>query len=172
LITSKAVPEIISELGGKPVRTRVGHSFIKATMAQTGAVFGGEHSGHFYFRNFWKADSGMLAAMHTLATLGENQVGTKLSDVIRPFIRYVASGEINTKVSDAKSVVAKIRENFSDRAVDIDNLDGMTVYLANGWFNVRSSNTEPLLRLNAEANTKSDMESIRDEVLAIMNSAK
>ena len=172
LITSKAVPEIISELGGKPVRTRVGHSFIKATMAQTGAVFGGEHSGHFYFRNFWKADSGMLAAMHTLAALGETQVGTKLSDVIRPFTRYVASGEINTKVSDAKSVVAKIRENFSDRAVGIDNLDGMTVYLANGWFNVRSSNTEPLLRLNAEANTKSDMESIRDEVLAIMNSAK
>jgi phosphomannomutase len=172
LITSKAVPEIISELGGKPVRTRVGHSFIKATMAQTGAVFGGEHSGHFYFRNFWKADSGMLAAMHTLAALGETQVGTKLSDVIRPFTRYVSSGEINTKVSDAKSVVAKIRENFSDRALEIDNLDGMTVYLANGWFNVRSSNTEPLLRLNAEANTKSDMESIRDEVLAIMNLAK
>ena len=172
LITSKAVPEIISELGGKPVRTRVGHSFIKATMAQTGAVFGGEHSGHFYFRNFWKADSGMLAAMHTLAALGETQVGTKLSDVIRPFSRYVASGEINTKVSDAKSVLAKIRENFSDRAEEIDNLDGMTVYLANGWFNVRSSNTEPLLRLNAEANTQGDMESIRDEVLAIMNSAK
>jgi phosphomannomutase len=110
--------------------------------------------------------------MHTLAALGETQVGTKLSDVIRPFTRYVSSGEINTKVSDAKSVVAKIRENFSDRALEIDNLDGMTVYLANGWFNVRSSNTEPLLRLNAEANTKSDMESIRDEVLAIMNLAK
>lgn len=172
LITSKAVPEIITENGGKPVRTRVGHSFIKETMAETGAIFGGEHSGHFYFRDFWKADSGMLAAMHTLAALGETPNGTKLSDVLKPFSRYVASGEINTKVKDAKSVVEKIRDTFESRAVDIDLLDGMTITLKNGWFNVRSSNTEPLLRLNAEAQDLSDMEAIRDEVLAIMNSAK
>ena len=172
LITSRSVPEIVSENGGKPVRTRVGHSFIKATMAETGAIFGGEHSGHFYFRDFWKADSGMLAAMHTLAALGETSAGTKLSDVLKPYVRYVASGEINTKVSDAKAVVEQIRNAFADRALDIDTLDGMTVSLSNGWFNVRSSNTEPLLRLNAEASTETDMAAIRDEVLAIMKSAK
>ncbi len=172
LITSRSVPEIVIEHGGKPVRTRVGHSFIKATMAETGAIFGGEHSGHFYFRDFWKADSGMLAAMHTLAALGETESGTKLSDVLSPFIRYVASGEINTKVSDAKAVVEQIRQTFADRALDIDTLDGMTVSLANGWFNVRSSNTEPLLRLNSEAGNQAEMAAIRDEVLAIMQSAK
>ena len=172
LITSKSVPEIVSENGGKPVRTRVGHSFIKATMAETGAIFGGEHSGHFYFRDFWKADSGMLAAMHALAALGETKAGTKLSDVLKPYIRYVASGEINTKVSDAKAVVAQIKEIFSNRATDTDTLDGLTVDLENGWFNVRASNTEPLLRLNAEATTEADMVAIRDEVLAIMQSAK
>ena len=172
LITSRSVPEIVLENGGKPVRTRVGHSFIKATMAETGAIFGGEHSGHFYFRDFWKADSGMLAAMHTLAALGETPKGTKLSDVLSPFIRYVASGEINTKVADAKAVVEEIRQRFADRALEIDTLDGMTVSLANGWFNVRSSNTEPLLRLNCEAATAGDMAVIRDEVLAIMKSAK
>ena len=172
LITSRSVPEIVIENGGKPVRTRVGHSFIKATMAETGAIFGGEHSGHFYFRDFWKADSGMLAAMHTLAALGETFAGTKLSEVLKPYVRYVASGEINTKVSDAKAVVEQIRNAFADRALDIDTLDGMTVSLSNGWFNVRSSNTEPLLRLNAEASTESDMAAIRDEVLAIMKSAK
>ena len=172
LITSRSVPEIVLENGGKPVRTRVGHSFIKATMAETGAIFGGEHSGHFYFRDFWKADSGMLAAMHTLAALGETPKGTKLSDVLSSFIRYVASGEINTKVADAKAVVEEIRQRFADRALEIDTLDGMTVSLANGWFNVRSSNTEPLLRLNCEAATAGDMAVIRDEVLAIMKSAK
>jgi phosphomannomutase len=172
LITSRSVPEIILENGGKPVRTRVGHSFIKETMAKTGAIFGGEHSGHFYFRDFWKADSGMLAAMHTLAALGETKAGTKLSEVLKPFTRYVASGEINTKVADAKAVVAQIEKAFGDRATEVDNLDGMTVSLPTGWFNVRSSNTEPLLRLNAEANNSTDMAAIRDEVLAIMKSAK
>jgi phosphomannomutase len=172
LITSRSVPEIILENGGKPVRTRVGHSFIKETMAKTGAIFGGEHSGHFYFRDFWKADSGMLAAMHTLAALGETKAGTKLSDVLKPFIRYVSSGEINTKVADAKAVVAQIEKAFGDRATEVDNLDGMTFSLPTGWFNVRSSNTEPLLRLNAEANNQADMAAIRDEVLAIMKSAK
>lgn len=172
LITSKSVPEIVTENGGKPVRSRVGHSFIKATMAETGAIFGGEHSGHFYFRDFWKADSGMLAAMHALAALGESIAGTKLSDVLQPYIRYVASGEINTKVSDAKAVVSQINEVFTSRALETDTLDGLTIHLKNGWFNVRSSNTEPLLRLNAEASTEADMVAIRDEVLAIMKSAK
>ena len=172
LITSRSVPEIILENGGKPVRTRVGHSFIKETMAKTGAIFGGEHSGHFYFRDFWKADSGMLAAMHTLAAVGETKPGTKLSEVLKPFIRYVSSGEINTKVTDAKAVVTQIEQVFAERATEVDNLDGMTVSLPTGWFNVRSSNTEPLLRLNAEANNQADMAAIRDEVLAIMKSAK
>jgi phosphomannomutase len=166
------VPEIVIENGGKPVRTRVGHSFIKATMAETGAIFGGEHSGHFYFRDFWKADSGMLAAMHALAALGETNAGTNLSEVLKPFIKYVSSGEINTKVSEAKAVVSMINETFADRALETDTLDGLTVSLENGWFNVRASNTEPLLRLNAEASTEADMIAIRDEVLAIMKSAK
>jgi phosphomannomutase len=150
----------------------VGHSFIKATMAETGAIFGGEHSGHFYFRDFWKADSGMLAAMHTLAALGETKTGTRLSELLKPYLRYVASGEINTKVADAKTVVEEIRQTFLGRATEIDTLDGMTVSLENGWFNVRSSNTEPLLRLNTEANNEKDMVAIRDEVLAIMRLAK
>jgi phosphomannomutase len=172
LITSRSVPEIVIENSGKPVRTRVGHSFIKATMAETGAIFGGEHSGHFYFRDFWKADSGMLAAMHVLAAIGETKAGTKFSEVLQPFIRYVSSGEINTKVSDSKAVVTKIKETFAGRALETDALDGLTVSLKNGWFNVRASNTEPLLRLNAEASTKEDMIAIRDEVLAIMKFAR
>jgi phosphomannomutase len=172
LITSRSVPEIVIENGGMPVRTRVGHSFIKATMAETGAIFGGEHSGHFYFRDFWKADSGMLAAMHALAALGETKVGTKLSEVLKPYIRYVASGEINTKVSDSKAVVSQINAAFANRALDTDTLDGLTVNLNSGWFNVRASNTEPLLRLNVEASTEADMVAIRDEVLAIMKASK
>jgi phosphomannomutase len=168
LITSRAVPEIVIEQGGKPVRTRVGHSFIKATMAETGAIFGGEHSGHFYFRDFWKADSGMLAAMHALAALGETPASTTLSDLLHPYSRYVMSGEINTTVSDAKAVTENIKALFADKAKDIDELDGLTVSLSNGWFNVRASNTEPLLRLNVEANSATDMEQIRDEVLALM----
>jgi len=172
LITSRSVPEIVSENGGKPVKTRVGHSFIKATMAQSGAVFGGEHSGHFYFKDFWNADSGMLAAMHTLAALGETSKETTLSDLLKPFARYVASGEINTKVQDAKAVTEKIKTIFTNRAVEFDFLDGMTVSLPNGWFNVRPSNTEPLLRLNVEAASINDMNLIKDEVLARMNSAK
>jgi phosphomannomutase len=114
----------------------------------------------------------MLAAMHTLAALGETKAGTKLSEVLKPFTRYVASGEINTKVADAKAVVAQIEKAFGDRAAEVDNLDGLTVSLPIGWFNVRSSNTEPLLRLNVEANDSTDMAAIRDEVLAIMKSAK
>ena len=169
LITSRAVPEIVSEHGGKPVRTRVGHSFIKATMAESNAIFGGEHSGHFYFRDFWKADSGMLAAMHALAALGEAPKSTTLSELLKPYLRYVMSGEINTKVSDAKTVVVRIKTEFAGRAIDTDELDGLTVSLDSGWFNVRASNTEPLLRLNVEAANQNAMAAIRDEVLGIMN---
>jgi phosphomannomutase len=168
LITSRAVPEIVIENGGTAVRTRVGHSFIKATMAETGAIFGGEHSGHFYFRDFWKADSGMLAAMHALAALGETPESTTLSDLLKPYLRYVMSGEINTKVSDSKAVVASIKSAFADRAIEVDELDGLTVSLESGWFNVRSSNTEPLLRLNVEASSENEMVVIRDQVLSMM----
>jgi phosphomannomutase len=169
LITSKAVPEVIVECGGIPVRTRVGHSFIKATMADTGAVFGGEHSGHFYFRDFWRADSGMLAALHTIAALGETPVGTTLSSLLAPFDRYVDSGEINTEVVDQAAVTEAIRQEFLSRGVtDIEDFDGMTVTGDGWWFNVRPSNTEPLLRLNVEAADESQMASLRDEVLAMM----
>ena len=168
LITSKAVPEIVKEHGGVPVRTRVGHSFIKATMAETGAIFGGEHSGHFYFRDFWKADSGMLAAMHALAALGETADGTTLSTLLTPFSRYVSSGEINTKVSDAKAVSANIEKIFAAKGAQFDHLDGLTVTGPNWWFNVRASNTEPLLRLNVEGDDAAAMGLIRDEVLALM----
>lgn len=168
LITSRAVPEIVIENGGTAVRTRVGHSFIKATMAETGAIFGGEHSGHFYFRDFWKADSGMLAAMHALAALGETPESTTLSELLKPYQRYVMSGEINTKVSDSKAVVANIKSAFADRAIEVDELDGLTVSLESGWFNVRASNTEPLLRLNVEASSENEMVAIRDQVLSMM----
>ena len=171
LITSKAVPEIVNENGGHPVRTRVGHSFIKATMAETNAVFGGEHSGHFYFRDFWKADSGMLAAMHTLAALGETSDGTALSDLLAPYARYVASGEINTTVSDATAVTEFVRTAFETKDVTFDTLDGLTVSGPNWWFNLRASNTEPLLRLNVEGDTEEIMIAIRDEVLSLMKSA-
>jgi phosphomannomutase len=167
LITSHAVPEIISEHGGVPVRTRVGHSFIKAEMAATGAIFGGEHSGHFYFRDFWFADSGMLAAMHVLAALG-SQPGP-LSALLTEYSRYVASGEINTEVSDPAAVAARVREAFADRpGVTIDELDGLTVTGAGWWFNLRPSNTEPLLRLNVEAPAAEQLAAIRDEVLSMV----
>ncbi len=171
LITSRSVPEIVNENGGTPVRTRVGHSFIKATMAETGAIFGGEHSGHFYFREFWKADSGMLAAMHALAALGETAPDTSLSSLLARFIRYVPSGEINTRVADAQAVMSRIRSEFeSSDDVSIDTLDGLTVASTDWWFNVRPSNTEPLLRLNAEASSADRMQELRDQVLALMKS--
>jgi len=167
LITSKAVPEVVVECGGTPVRTRVGHSFIKATMAETNAVFGGEHSGHFYFRDFWRADSGMLAAMHALAALGETAPGTSLSSLLTAYDRYPNSGEINTRVDDQAVVVARIKEKYAAGAT-IDELDGVTIDGGDWWFNVRASNTEPLLRLNVEAADRATMESLRDGVLAIM----
>ena len=171
LITSKAVPEVIVENGGTPVRTRVGHSFIKETMAQTNAVFGGEHSGHFYFRDFWRADSGMLAALHAIAALGETPAGTTLSSLLAPYDRYSCSGEINTEVADQAAVTAAIKSEYLERGgVEIDELDGLTVLGDTWWFNVRPSNTEPLLRLNVEAGTQADMSRLRDDVLAMMRS--
>jgi phosphomannomutase len=168
LITSHAVPEIVREHGGTPVRTRVGHSFIKTTMAETGAIFGGEHSGHFYFRDFWRADSGMLAALHTLAALG-GQGGT-LSALLAEFSRYAASGEINTEVVDQVGTTERVRQAYAGRAgVVIDTLDGLTVDLGTGsWVNLRPSNTEPLLRLNVEAPDDTAVAALRDEVLEIV----
>ncbi|HET6154047.1 MAG TPA: phosphomannomutase/phosphoglucomutase [Marmoricola sp.] len=169
LITSRAVPEIVTEHGGRPVRTRVGHSFIKATMAETDAIFGGEHSGHFYFRDFWRADSGMLAALHALAALAE--VEAPLSQVLAPYVRHVASGEINSEVADQQSVVAAIEAEWGSKdGVTTDHLDGLSVVHDDWWFNVRASNTEPLLRLNAEGKDAETMQQIRDEVLAAIRS--
>jgi len=172
LITSRAVPEIILEHGGVPVRTRVGHSFIKAKMAEHNAVFGGEHSGHFYFRDFWFADSGMLAALHVLAALGsqpESQPVKPLSQLLAEYSRYFASGEINSTVTDQAATTAQVKAEFEGRpGVSTDELDGLTVSAATWWFNLRPSNTEPLLRLNAEADTGAAMAAIRDEVLGLV----
>jgi phosphomannomutase len=165
LITSSAVPEIIRECGGTPVRTRVGHSYIKAEMARTGAIFGGEHSAHYYFRNFWYADTGMLAAMHVLAALGE-QAGP-LSALVRRFERYTASGEINSTVAEPRAKLTEVATAYADD--EIDELDGLTVRFPDGaWINLRPSNTEPLLRLNVEAPTAARMAELRDAVLAIV----
>ncbi len=165
LITSHAVPELVTRLGGTPVRTRVGHSFIKATMAETDAIFGGEHSGHFYFRDFWRADSGMLAALHVLAALAETD--RPLSGLLAEYTRYVATGEINSTVADQAAVVAEIEQEYGARdGVVLDHLDGLTVTHPDWWFNVRASNTEPLLRLNAEAVDQETLDRLRDDVLA------
>jgi phosphomannomutase len=167
VITSQAVPEIIVEHGGTPVRTRVGHSFIKQVMAETGAVFGGEHSGHFYFRDFWRADTGMLTALHVLAALGEQD--RPLSELVAAYSRYAASGEINSTVEDVAAVVDRVEGRFAPAAVEVDRLDGLTVRLpGKRWFNLRPSNTEPLLRLNVEAPHRPAMEALRDEVLAVV----
>ncbi|MEU0054757.1 phosphomannomutase/phosphoglucomutase [Streptomyces sp. NPDC006184] len=167
LITSRTVPEVVRENGGTPARTRVGHSFIKAEMARTGAIFGGEHSAHYYFKDFWNADTGMLAALHVLAALG-GQEGP-LSGLVDRYDRYAGSGEINSTVADQTARLAAIRTAYEGRAdVTLDDLDGLTVAAADWWFNVRPSNTEPLLRLNAEATDEATMVKIRDEVLAII----
>ncbi|MEU6131826.1 phosphomannomutase/phosphoglucomutase [Saccharopolyspora sp. NPDC047091] len=168
LITSHAVPEIVAEQGGKPVRTRVGHSFIKQTMAETGAIFGGEHSAHYYFRDFWKADSGMLAALHVLAALGGQDGG--LSGLMAEYSRYAASGEINSTVQDQAGRMRAVAETYRERSgARTDELDGLTVELADGsWFNIRPSNTEPLLRLNVEAPDAAAVAALRDEVLAVV----
>src|SRR4051794_25379766 len=168
LITSRAVPEIVREHGGEPVRTRVGHSFIKAEMARTDAVFGGEHSAHYYFRDFWRADTGMLAAMHVLAALGEQS--RQLSELAGAYSRYAASGEINSTVADPADRTAAVRKAFEETdGVTVDELDGLTVSLPDGaWFNLRASNTEPLLRLNVEAPDTVRMADLRDRVLELV----
>ena len=168
LITSRAVPEIVREHGGNPVRTRVGHSFIKEEMARTDAVFGGEHSAHYYFRDFWRADTGMLAAMHVLAALGGQ--GRPLSELAAAYSRYAASGEINSTVDDAVARTADVRKAFQDQdGVRVDELDGLTVELPDGaWFNLRASNTEPLLRLNVEAPDRARLTELTDRVLEMV----
>lgn len=169
LITSKAVPELVTELGGKPVRTRVGHSFIKAQMAEENAVFGGEHSAHYYFSDFFNADSGMIAALHVLATLGAQD--RPLSELKQAYSRYEASGEINSEVADQAERTAAVVEAFADETTSTDELDGVTVELTDGsWFNIRASNTEPLLRLNVEARTRERITEIVDKALSVIRS--
>ena len=169
LITSRSVAEVVKEQGGKAIKTRVGHSFIKQVMKDTNAIFGGEHSGHFYFRDFWFADSGMLAALHVLAALGETTASITFSSLISEFDRYIASGEINTRVKDVGTTSKKVQDHFAaSKDVQIDDLDGLTFSSSTWWVNVRPSNTEPLLRLNAEAKDHATMEKVRDEVLAII----
>ncbi|MFC7500959.1 phosphomannomutase/phosphoglucomutase [Nocardioides sp. CPCC 206347] len=171
LITSRAVPEIVTELGGTPVRTRVGHSYIKATMAETDAIFGGEHSGHFYFRDFWRADSGMLAALHAMAALAEADV--PLSQLLDDYERYPLSGEINSTVEDQGAVLVALEKEYGAQdGVTIDKLDGLSISHADWAFNVRASNTEPLLRLNAEGKDEPTMARVRDEALAIIRGDK
>ena len=166
LITSSAVPEIVAEHGGTPLRSRVGHSFIKGEMARSGAIFGGEHSAHYYFKDFWGADTGMLAAMHVLAALGEQD--RPLSELAGEYERYVASGEINSTVPDQAAKMAEVQRELAD-GTDVDHLDGLSVRFADGaWINLRPSNTEPLLRLNVEAPTAERMAQLRDRVLAIV----
>ena len=171
LITSRSVKEVVEELGGRAVRSRVGHSYIKAQMAEESALFGGEHSGHFYFADFWNADSGMLAALHAMSALGNAPEGTKLSAVLRPYDRYVASGEINSTVADSLSKMKEIELIYaSHEGIEVDHLDGITISTKQWWFNVRASNTEPLLRLNVEAKDIVTMEKLRDEVLGVIRS--
>jgi phosphomannomutase len=163
LITSRAVPELVIERGGTPVRSRVGHSYIKALMAETGAIFGGEHSAHYYFRDFWGADSGMLAALHVLAALGNQQ--RPLSEVTADYQRYESSGEINFTVDDSASCVEAVLKAFGSRIHSLDHLDGVTVDLGEGsWFNLRTSNTEPLLRLNVEGRCAEDVDAVVGQV--------
>jgi phosphomannomutase len=167
VITSVAAVEIIREHGGYPVRSRVGHSYMKALMAQHDAVFGGEHSGHYYFRDFWRADTGMLTALHVLAALGGQQ--QPMSELTAAYTRYVASGEINSQVTDVPAKLDEVEAAYTRPGVTIDRLDGLTVNLGDGrWFNLRPSNTEPLLRLNVEAPDHTAMAAVRDEVLALV----
>ena len=165
LISSKAVSEVISENGGIALRSRVGHSYIKTLMAESGAVFGGEHSGHFYFGDFWRADSGMLAALYALAELMATP--KSLSNLLEPYNRYFSSGEINSKVKDASKSIKLVKDKYQDK-YEVDELDGLTVTAENWWFNLRPSNTEPLLRLNVEADTQKQMAEIRDTVLNLI----
>jgi phosphomannomutase len=166
LITSKAVPEVVEEAGGIPIRTRVGHSYIKQIMADTGAVFGGEHSAHYYFRDNYRADSGMLAMLYLLRIVSEDQ--RPLSQIRLDVERYSASGEINFTVTDQQDVMDRVAAVFVD--ADIDRLDGLTVDLGDRWFNLRPSNTEPLLRLNAEAPDESEVARLVEQVSQVVES--
>lgn len=166
LISSRAVQEVINENGGVGLRSRVGHSNIKKLMAESGAIFGGEHSGHFYFKEFWRADSGALAALHAIAALGQSS--QTMSQLLAPYNRYIASGEINSKVMDTQAATELVEKSYLSDEVSIDHLDGLTVNAQDWWFNLRPSNTEPLLRLNVEASTQAQMESVRDAVLSLI----
>jgi phosphomannomutase len=168
LISSRTVQEVISENNGIGLRSRVGHSNIKKLMAETGAIFGGEHSGHFYFKDFWRADSGALAALHAIAALGTSK--ESISELLASYSRYVQSGEINTKVADVQQATEIVKQRYSSTEIEIDYLDGLTVNGDSWWFNLRPSNTEPLLRLNVEAKDQAQMQSIRDQVLALIRS--
>jgi phosphomannomutase len=167
VITSAAAVEIIREHGGTPVRSRVGHSYMKALMAEHDAAFGGEHSGRYYFRDFWRADTGTLTALHVLAALGSQD--RPLSELTGEYTRYAASGEINSHVDDVPAQLDEVEAAYARPGVSSDRLDGLTVNLGDGrWFNLRPSNTEPLLRLNVEAPRHDAMTAIRDEVLALV----
>nr|WP_243729131.1 phosphomannomutase/phosphoglucomutase [Nesterenkonia sphaerica] len=168
LITSRAVPEVVERAGGRAVETRVGHSFIKAVMAQESAVFGGEHSAHYYFRDFFNADTGMLAAMHVLAALGEQDLG--LQELAAEYNPYAASGEINSEVEDKAGAIERLAAQFDRDGAVLSRMDGLTVRAGDGtwWFNVRPSNTEPFLRFNGEAHSAQTMQAVRDEALHLI----
>ncbi len=166
LICSRSVPEVIEEHGGRPIRSRVGHSFIKATMREEDAIFGGEHSGHFYFRDNWYADSGMIAMLTVLQLL--STADQALSEVLGPIDTRVRSGEINSEVDDVDAAMRRVEESFSEQGAEIDHLDGLTVGFDGWWFNLRSSNTQPLLRLNVEAETTETLRSKSEEVLQLV----
>src|SRR6202140_2274144 len=168
LIVSKSVPELVEKLGGQAVRTRVGHSYIKAEMRRLNAIYGGEHSGHFYFRDNWFADSGLIALLIFLELVSTED--NPLSELLKPLDRWVRSGEINTKVQDVQSKLKQLEEHYGASAQSVDYLDGITLDFGDWWFNVRPSNTEPLLRMNLEAKTSALMEQKRDEVLAFIRS--
>jgi phosphomannomutase len=167
LICSKVVPETIEESGGIPVRTRVGHSFIKQVMAETGAVFGGEHSGHYYFRDNYRADSGIIAALVVLETMSASAM--PLSELLAPYRRYADSGEINRVVPDPSRSIEEVEAHFAARGAAIDHTDGITVEIDQWWFNLRPSNTEPMLRLNVEAATQAECEKHVNEVLECLS---
>jgi len=168
LICSRSVPETIERLGGQPIRSRVGHSYIKATMRDEDAVFGGEHSGHFYFRDNWYADSGMVALLTVLELVSE--ANQPLSAVLKPLDTRVRSGEINSEVSDPAAVVAAVEVRYAAEGAEIDHLDGVTINFPRWWFNLRASNTQPLLRLNVEADDAATLQQKTDEVLALIRS--
>jgi phosphomannomutase len=169
LICSRSVPETIEKHGGKPVRTPVGHSLIKKIMREEDAVFGGEHSGHYYFRDNWYADSGLIAMLNVLQLM--SKAGKPLSEVVAPLDTRIRSGEINLEVQDKPAAIERVKKHFSSAGAEIDEFDGVTVGFPDAWLNIRASNTEPLLRVNVEGETRKDMEKLRDEVLAVLQSA-